>query len=100
MEVIPIALPEGVEGKAVAELVDHAISALGLEVAMRTTLKSYPGSIHWHLRHPQTTGTLEISYDPAAHRAWFSTRTGRTKAWVIEAMERLVVEINTPRSPC
>lgn len=99
MEVIPIALLEELDSAVVAEIVDRAILSLGLEMAMRTTLKAYPASIHWHVRRPKRTGTLEITYDPATHHAWFSTRAGRTKEWVMEAMEKLVIEINTLRSP-
>lgn len=94
MEVIPIVLPEGVRVEAVPEVIEQSISALGLIMAMRSTLKAYPGSIHWHVRRPNHSGTLEITYDPTTQRAWFSTRAGRTKDWVMEAMEKLVIEIN------
>lgn len=49
---------------------------------MKTSLASYPGSIHWHYKQPKQKGTLEITLDPATHRLWATVQAGRRAPWI------------------
>ena len=93
MEIHPIPLPETLATEAVPARIEQTFTTLGLIIALRTTLKAHPGAIHWHIRRPRQSGTLEITYDPNSHRAWYSTRAGRTKEWVVAMMEQVTTEI-------
>ena len=94
MEVVPLTLPESIQSGEVPVVIERVTLELGLRMAIRTDLKSHPTLIHWHFRRPAATGTLEITYDPISRQAWFSTRPGRTKEWVYEAMQAISAEIN------
>jgi hypothetical protein len=95
VEIVPFSLPESIPSGEVSVVIERVALGLRLEMAIRTNLKSHPTAIHWHFRRPRTTGTLEITYDPISRQAWFSTRPGRTKAWVYEAMQAISAEINS-----
>ena len=73
--------------------IDEAILAAGLTVTMRTSLKKYPGFVHWHARNGRESGTLEITLWPKEHRAWFSIQSGRTASWIGDTLEALSVAI-------
>jgi hypothetical protein len=94
MDVVPLALPEGLSAEEVSVVIEHGALRMGLMMAIRSSLKSHPNMIHWHFRRPATTGTLEITYDPISRQAWFGIRHGRTKAWVLEAMNTLTAELH------
>lgn len=94
MERIPLPVPQGVTEEQGITIIEQAIARLGLVIALRTRLKSQSNALHWHIRRPHTGGTLEITYDPDVPQAWFSTRAGRTKEWVWEAMNMLTAELN------
>jgi hypothetical protein len=52
-----------------------------LRITMSGTLKKYPGCRHWHFKRPETAGTLELTIQPTACKAWFSIRRGRSVGW-------------------
>jgi hypothetical protein len=94
MEIIPIPLPEHLLAEEVPGAIEETVIALELELSLYTILKSPRGAMHWHIRRPPQRGTLEITYDANRHQAWFSTRAGRTKDWVLEAMEQIAVGLS------
>lgn len=47
-------------------------ASYGLHIRMFSTLRTYRGSIHWHLNKSDERGTLELTFWPAGKRAWFS----------------------------
>ena len=67
-------------GEAVAE----AAAMYSLQVASDGTLKSLPGSRHWHLKRPKEPGTLEITYCPNDGRLWVCYHSNRAGRWVPE----------------
>ena len=79
---IPIQLPEPYDPAASIALIDRAISAAGLLISLKGTLKSYPGTTHWHCKMPGKSGTLEVTYWPAKQRAWFKIQAARDAAWI------------------
>jgi hypothetical protein len=65
-----------------ARRIERAIAAAGLRIAMKGTLRTYPGSTHWHLKCGRETGTLELTMWPAGSRVWCSVQAGRRAAWI------------------
>lgn len=64
--------------------IDAAIAGAGLAVTLRASLKKFPGCVHWHVRRGREPGTLEITYWPQEHRAWFTIQDGRRAEWIDE----------------
>ncbi|MBX3097059.1 MAG: hypothetical protein KF812_09370 [Fimbriimonadaceae bacterium] len=77
------------------DLIEHALASQGLEVSLRTTLKAFPGGMHWHLRLPGHKGTLELTLHEG--RLWFKVAQNRRADWMLEAIERFRVGINSVR---
>ena len=96
MEEIDIALPP-TRGE-IAEHIDRAIRSIAnLRTASRGTLKTLPGSIHWHLKFADEPGTLELTYWPATKRLWFKIHPRRRADWMDDVMKTLTR--NLTRAP-
>lgn len=67
----------------------EAVVACELELATNSTLKTLPGSHHWHVRRAGETGTLEATWLPAEGRFWFAVHENRNGAWIEPAVEQL-----------
>jgi hypothetical protein len=86
MEEIELSVfPTGMEEQLVA-LIEGAAEQYGLQIRMRGTLRTYPGSQHWHFQKPGERGTLEITLWPAGKRVWFSVQARRRAAWITEIL--------------
>jgi hypothetical protein len=64
--------------------------ALGLEVE-RSSLRTRPASVHWHLRRPGHKGVLEATWDPAEERLWLSVHNNRRAEWQAEFVQALTL---------
>ncbi len=80
--------PAGIEEK-LAPLLEGAVVHYGLVIRMRGTLRTYPGSQHWHVRKPGERGTLEVTFWPAGKRVWFSVQAGRCAEWIADIVPQL-----------
>lgn len=89
MRTIDILLRAKWDDESIVARIDAAIVQADLRVTMRGTLKSFPGSTHWHLKSGKASGTLEITYWPAERRAWFSIQAGRAAEWIDGKLEEL-----------
>lgn len=69
--------------------VERACDELGLQVGLRDTLASYPGSVHWHMKREGERGTLEITFAPVAARLWLSVHAGRDADWIDDVLMTL-----------
>jgi len=78
---------------AAAHRIEAAFAAAGLRVTLRGTLRSYPGSIHWHLKRGRDAGTLEVTFWPRQRRLWLTIHEGRGAPWMDEAGARLQAAI-------
>ena len=67
-----------------AQTIDEMSAAHGLSITMKSSLKKFPGSIHWHLKKGRERGTLEVTLLPAGRRLWVSMRENRSAAWVMK----------------
>jgi hypothetical protein len=77
----------------IERVIDEAIVLEGLHVALRGSLKKYPGCVHWHVRRPGAAGTLEITLWRQQHRAWFTIQDGRRAPWIDGAVCRLLTSL-------
>jgi len=70
--------------------VETAIIKLGFSTTMDGTLKSFPGSRHWHLKLLKRSGTLEVTWWPVKQRLWISYHENRVgDGWVATAASEL-----------
>jgi hypothetical protein len=90
-----IHVPESPSPDKVVLVVERVIGNLGLTVTMRGTLKTYPGSIHWHLKRGQGRGTLEITWWPERRRLWMKIQAGRTAAWINDIAPRFIQKLES-----
>jgi len=89
MEQIEFSVPAGCDlGKAGA-LIERICARHGLEAAMKGTLRSFPGSIHWHYKKPRQKGTLELTFLRTERRIWASIHTNRKAPWIEETLARV-----------
>ena len=96
MESFEINPPSGHESAALIALVERAAVEAGLSIS-RATLRTYPGSTHWHLKRPGEMGTLELTYWPRAGRLWFAVHANRQAGWIALAIARLTERIERGR---
>ncbi len=89
MQQLEIAVPPSADLAAAEAQIQGACLAEGLKIALKTSLASYPGSVHWHLKSGTGAGTLEVTLWPAARRLWLAIHRGRDAPWVEPAAARL-----------
>jgi len=65
MEETEIDVNPAVTEERLATLIEEAATRYGLRSHMKGTLRTYPGSQHWHLQKPGERGTLEVSKEKA-----------------------------------
>lgn len=67
----------------------EAGASLSLTITLRGTLRSFPGSTHWHLKRGNERGVLEVTLWPAGRRLWITVQSGRTGLWTEAAAAAL-----------
>jgi hypothetical protein len=77
------------DDRHIERAIDQAVIDTGLHVTMRSSLRKFPGSVHWHVKRAGESGTLEITFWPQQRRAWFSIRNGRQSEWIEKSMKAL-----------
>ncbi len=75
--------------KQAVQLIEKLCSNEGLEQTVKTTLVSYPGSVHMHYRRERLPGTLEITFWPERARIWISVHDNRKGSWTQETAAKL-----------
>ncbi len=84
MEEIEVHVNPARRDEQLATSIEGAAAHYGLQVRMRGTLRTYPGSQHWHLHKPGERGTLEVTLWPARKRVWFSVQAERRAEWIAD----------------
>ena len=69
--------------------VQRAAEAVSAQVTLTGTLKSYPGSRHWHIQAPPRRGTVEVTFWPERNALWVSVHANRMGEWAGEAASAL-----------
>ncbi|HTC65967.1 MAG TPA: hypothetical protein VK685_02470 [Candidatus Acidoferrum sp.] len=62
--------------------IETACNRQRLDLAMKGTLATYPGSTHWHYRKPGQKGTLELTLFIPDRRIWAKIQDGRRARWI------------------
>jgi hypothetical protein len=74
--------------------VELAASALDLTISSDGSLRSFPGSRHWHLKKPPSPGTLEITLWPQEGMFWVTYHSNRVgNGWVVNSAEQMADEL-------
>ena len=81
--------PRRFETARAARVVECVCAAHGLSVAMKTTLATFPGSIHWHYKNQNEKGTLELTVFPRDQRVWAQVQDGRKAAWIEPVLPKI-----------
>lgn len=89
-----ITLPGAVDLDAVETIVDNVCAEEKLNATMKSTLKQYPGCIHWHFKHGKAAGVLEVTWWPRQNEdedplLWLSVHGNRMADWIDPKMLKL-----------
>jgi hypothetical protein len=79
---IEFSVPRHCDLSSAGELIERVCSDRGLHVAMKGSLSSYPGSIHWHFKNKKERGTLELTLHLPQRRIWAQVQDGRKAPWI------------------
>lgn len=86
-------IPANASSEIVIEVVEETCMANNLTCALKGTLASYPGCVHWHYRNDKQKGTLEITWWEVENRLWFKVAKGRIGEWIDKVLSKLKKEI-------
>ena len=94
-EEILIHVPERITSDKIGSIIEKAIIDLNLAVTMRGSVKSYPGSIHWHIKRDHARGTLELTWWSQRRKLWIKIQAGRTAPWIDQIAPRFKQKIES-----
>jgi hypothetical protein len=100
MLIVDVNIGPNVDFTRVEPLVDEVCHVAGLQITLKTTQASYPGSIHWRLKQGRERGTLELTAWPSQRRVWFKLQNGRAGAWIQAAIAQLKPHLEETLSHC
>lgn len=89
MKRFELPLPTGADQKQIIDVFETLVMHLGLTVASRGTLKTLPGSVHWHLKKGSESGTLEATLQFDEQNFRMSYHENRQASWFNEAIPRI-----------
>jgi len=90
---VEVQIFEEMDSDVVIRVVEQSCAFHGLSCALKSTLATYPGSLHWHFKRGGQKGTLEITWWEQASRLWFKVSKGRTADWIMETIPSLKEQI-------
>lgn len=77
------------------EKLEACFAAANLTISRKSTLATYPGCTHWHLKLGQQPGTLEATYWPQENRFWFKVARNRSAPWIDTLLPSLKACVET-----
>ena len=86
---VELQIPANASSEIVIEVVEQSCIENNLHCALKGTLASYPGCVHWHYRKDKQKGTLEITWWEIENRLWFKVAQGRRGDWIHETLQEL-----------
>ena len=90
---LEITVPPHADLERLEALVEKVCQTEGLTAAAKTSLASFPGSVHWHFKREGEKGVLELTLWPAKRRLWASIHADRTGSWTEDSLERVRREL-------
>jgi hypothetical protein len=89
MREIDFAVPRNADLGRVERLIEKICARRGLLLAMKGSLSSYPGCVHWHYKRQSHKGTLELTLFARDRRVWAKVQDGRRAPWIDEELPGL-----------
>jgi hypothetical protein len=89
MKEIEFEVPRNCDLSSAAQLIEAVCSRQGLRVAMKGSLSTYPGCVHWHYKNQDQKGTLELTLYVPDKRIWAKIQEGRKAPWIDTALPPL-----------
>ncbi len=86
MRELDLDVPAGTDTAGIEAAVERVCAALSLSVTMKSSLASFRGSIHWHVKKGSQKGTLELTSWPGKRPLWVQIQSGRTAPWIDETL--------------
>ena len=93
MEETEFAIPAAADLSGAAATIEAVCAECGLAIAMKSTLRSFPGSIHWHYKNGRGKGTLELTLLAVERRIWATVHTNRGGPWIETTLPKVRREI-------
>jgi hypothetical protein len=93
MREIDFAVPRDADLGRAERLIEKICARRGLVLAMKGSLSSYPGCVHWHYKRPDQNGTLELTLFARDRRIWAKVQDGRKAPWIDKELPGLQVDI-------
>src|SRR5262245_41323065 len=95
MVTVEVEISPELDFASIEPVVDELVSAAGLQVALKGTLRQYPGCTHWHLKRGREKGTLELTVWPQDRRIWFAVHENRHARWIDAMLKQLKSQLET-----
>ncbi len=74
-------IASSIDPKRLVALVERLCADEDLHPKLKTTLRSYPSSVHWHYSRASMPGTLEITYSSEGSWIMLSVHSNRKGRW-------------------
>ena len=84
-----VAVPQAADLAGAEGEIERCFGEAGLRVALKGTLATHKGCVHWHLKRGKERGTLEVTLWPARRRLWLSVHANRSGDWVEGALRHV-----------
>jgi hypothetical protein len=89
MKTFDLPIPDGCTEKELIESFEKIVMECGLTVASRGTLKTLPGSVHWHFKHQNDSGTLEATLQFNKGRFFLTYHDNRFADWIPDTVQQI-----------
>lgn len=90
MERIPLSWSCDLDAAKLAAAVSQVATELDLTPDAPTTLKTLPGSLHWHVRKRGENGVLEVTLLPDRKSGSVSVHDNRSAPWIGTVIDAVV----------
>jgi hypothetical protein len=82
-----------------ADQVESAVRAVAvgekLDLGQVRSLKTVPGSSHWHITKRPENGTVEVTFDPLGSEIRVSVHANRHGSWAGATLESFAAKLNS-----
>ena len=93
MREIDFAVPCNADLSRAEQLIEKICARRGLLLAMKGSVASYPGCVHWHYKRQSHKGTLELTLFARDRRVWAKVQDGRKAPWIDEELPGLQLDV-------
>jgi hypothetical protein len=93
-------VPHCAQGAEFDSAIETTCISEGLEIGMKSSLATFPGSVHWHFKMPGKNGTLEITSFTRDKRIWAKVQSGRSADWIEPCLMRVKASVEKILNDC